>query len=126
MVDSGKVQAGALNFKTWDKSKGSAPNTIEVWRTPGYVDYCWASAPSVSDELRQKFADAFIALALGAKGVFVGRPLFWGLAYDGADGVKFMLDILRSEFDRSLSYCGFKNVSEITRSAVNVPLSWDY
>ena len=28
------------------------------------------------------------ALALGAKGVFVGRPVLWGLAYNGVDGVK--------------------------------------
>jgi len=62
MVDSGKVQAGALNFKTWDKNKDTAPNVVEVWRTPGYVDYCWAAAPSVSPALRQKFADAFIGL----------------------------------------------------------------
>jgi phosphonate transport system substrate-binding protein len=62
MVDSGKVQAGVLNYKTWETNKGSAPNTVEVWRTPGYVDYCWAAAPGVSSALRQKFADAFIAL----------------------------------------------------------------
>lgn len=62
IVNSGKVQAGALNFKTWETNKGSAPNTIEVWRTPGYVDYCWAASPGVSSALRQKFADAFIAL----------------------------------------------------------------
>ena len=67
-----------------------------------------------------------MALALGARGVFVGRPLFWGLSYDGADGVKLMLDILRNEFDRSLSYCGFNKVSDINASAINVPSDWTY
>ena len=71
-------------------------------------------------------ADVFAALALGARGVFVGRPLFWGLSYNGAEGVRLMLDILRSEFDRALSYCGFRDISEIKPSAVNVPSSWDY
>ena len=47
-----------------------------------------------------------MAMALGARGVFVGRPLFWGLSYAGAEGVKLMLEILKSEFDRALSYCG--------------------
>ena len=71
-------------------------------------------------------ADVMAALALGARGVFVGRPLFWGLSYDGKNGVKLMLDILRSEFDRALSYCGFRNIPEIKPSAVNVPSSWTY
>ena len=105
----------------------------QIDRTLSSIETLAPISAAVGDRLEiyldsgvRRGADAFIALALGARGVFVGRPLFWGLAYDGADGVKFMLDILRSEFDRSLSYCGFKNVSEITRSAVNVPLSWDY
>ena len=71
-------------------------------------------------------SDVLMAMALGARGVFVGRPLFWGLSYAGAEGVKLMLEILKSEFDRALSYCGYRDVSEIKPSAVNVPSNWTY
>ena len=69
-------------------------------------------------------SDAFMALALGARGVFVGRPTFWGMAYKGADGVKLMLDILKAEFDRCLAFCGYRTVSEIEPSSINIPNHW--
>ena len=39
-------------------------------------------------------SDVIKALALGAKAVAIGRPLFWGLAIDGADGVHGVLELL--------------------------------
>ena len=60
------------------------------------------------------------AIALGARGVFVGRPLFWGLANGGQSGVEHMLEIMRAEFDRSLAYAGCSNVSEIHRGLVSL------
>ncbi|KAF5296280.1 hypothetical protein FQR65_LT10275 [Abscondita terminalis] len=53
-------------------------------------------------------ADIFKALALGAKMVFVGRPILWGLSYDGQDGVKKVLDILENELDNTLALAGRK------------------
>ena len=69
-------------------------------------------------------SDAFMALALGARGVFVGRPVFWGMSYKGAEGVKLMLDILKSEFDRCLAFCGYRTIPEIEISSVNIPSHW--
>ena len=59
--------------------------------------------------------DVLKAIALGARGVFVGRPLFWGLANGGQSGVSTMLEIMRTEFDRAMAYAGCRNVSEIHR-----------
>jgi len=64
--------------------------------------------------------DALKAIALGARGVFVGRPLFWGLANGGQDGVESMLDIMRTEFDRAMAYCGARTVSDIHRGLVSL------
>lgn len=50
--------------------------------------------------------DAFKALALGAKMVLVGRPALWGLTYNGKEGVKKILDILRTEFEHTLMLTG--------------------
>lgn len=67
--------------------------------------------------------DVLKALALGARAVMVGRPLFWGLAYDGASGVHKMLEILREEFDRAMAYTGCIKVSDIKSSLVGLPCS---
>ena len=46
--------------------------------------------------------DIAIALALGARGVLVGRPMFWALAAGGQAGVERALAILRDEFEIAL------------------------
>jgi 4-hydroxymandelate oxidase len=63
-------------------------------------------------------ADVVKALALGAKAVFIGRPLFWGLAVDGERGVARVLDILREEMEITMAKCGRPNIASIDASAV--------
>ena len=50
--------------------------------------------------------DIAIALALGASGVLVGRPIFWALAAGGQAGVERALAILREEFEIALALLG--------------------
>lgn len=59
--------------------------------------------------------DVFKALALGADFVWVGRPVLWGLAYKGEEGVKLMLRILSDEFRLCMGLAGVVNVKEITK-----------
>lgn len=65
--------------------------------------------------------DVFKALALGARAVLVGRPVMWGLAYDGGNGVRMMLEMLRDEFEKAMDFCGVATVTEIDRSMVSLP-----
>ncbi len=65
--------------------------------------------------------DIAVALALGASGVLVGRPLLWALAADGAAGVANALAILREEFEIALALLGAAAVDELTRSHVVGP-----
>ena len=58
--------------------------------------------------------DIVKALALGARAVLVARPVIWGLALDGADGVRAVLDHLRAELMRSMALCGVAKLDEIT------------
>jgi isopentenyl diphosphate isomerase/L-lactate dehydrogenase-like FMN-dependent dehydrogenase len=57
--------------------------------------------------------DILKALALGAKAVMVGRPILWGLATGGEEGVKRVLTILKSELDLAMALCGFTAISQI-------------
>lgn len=63
-------------------------------------------------------ADVVKAIALGAKAVFIGRPLFWGLAVDGERGVARVLDILREEIEITMAKCGRSNIASIDSTVV--------
>ena len=62
--------------------------------------------------------DVLKAIALGAKAVLVGRPVLWGLAAAGSDGVAEVLALLAAEFDQAMALCGCRDVSEITRDLI--------
>ncbi|KAF4462973.1 (S)-2-hydroxy-acid oxidase [Fusarium albosuccineum] len=64
--------------------------------------------------------DIFKALALGAKCVWIGRPVLWGLAYDGEAGVTKTLDILYAEFKRCMQLCGCNTIADITPASLGV------
>jgi 4-hydroxymandelate oxidase len=65
--------------------------------------------------------DIAVALALGASGVLVGRPLLWALAVHGADGVANALGILREEFEIAMALLGAATVGDLTRRHVGGP-----
>lgn len=66
--------------------------------------------------------DIVKALALGARAVLIGRPILWGLATGGADGVQAVLDHLHGELKRSMALCGAATLDELTPDLV-APLS---
>jgi 4-hydroxymandelate oxidase len=65
--------------------------------------------------------DIFKALALGARGVAIGRPYCWGLAAFGQAGVEKVIDLLRAELELIMRQCGVRTIAEISRSFVVAP-----
>jgi isopentenyl diphosphate isomerase/L-lactate dehydrogenase-like FMN-dependent dehydrogenase len=65
------------------------------------------------------------ALCLGARAVLGGRAYAYGLAAAGEDGVNRAIDILRTDLDRTLRLLGCPSVTQLDRSYVSVPPSWD-
>lgn len=63
-------------------------------------------------------SDVFKCLALGAKMVFVGRPILWGLACEGANGVGNVMRILRDELELTMKLSGCSKLSDITPAMV--------
>ena len=59
--------------------------------------------------------DVFKALALGAEFVWIGRPVLWGLAYKGQEGVELCLRLLSDEFRLCMGLAGTVKVGDITR-----------
>ncbi len=57
--------------------------------------------------------DVIKALALGAKGVFIGRAFLYGLGAMGEAGVALCLDIIRNELDITMALCGFRDIRDV-------------
>jgi len=62
--------------------------------------------------------DVLKALALGARAVFIGRPILWGLAYRGEQGVRDVLSLLQKELELAMGLCGVADLKAITRQHV--------
>jgi isopentenyl diphosphate isomerase/L-lactate dehydrogenase-like FMN-dependent dehydrogenase len=62
--------------------------------------------------------DALKALALGARGVLIGRAMLWGLAVAGEEGVTHVLQLLRNEVELGLALLGCASPAEVTRTHV--------
>jgi L-lactate dehydrogenase (cytochrome) len=59
--------------------------------------------------------DVIRALALGAKGVYIGRPFLYGLGALGEAGVTKCLDIIRNELDLTMAFCGKRDINDVDR-----------
>lgn len=64
--------------------------------------------------------DVLKAIALGAKGTFIGRPFLYGLGAMGRAGVTLALEIIRKEMDTTMALCGKRDIHDIDRSIL-----WD-
>ncbi|XP_041633798.1 hydroxyacid oxidase 1 [Cheilinus undulatus] len=62
--------------------------------------------------------DVLKAIALGAKAVFIGRPVLWGLACQGEQGVIQLLELLKEELRLAMALSGCRSLSEVSRSRV--------
>ena len=62
--------------------------------------------------------DVLKALGLGARAVFLGRPILWGLACGGESGVRDVLKMLREELILAMRLAGKRTIGEIDRSLV--------
>lgn len=64
--------------------------------------------------------DIFIALALGASAVLIGRPVLWALAVNGGAGVAALLRLLQEELTLTMTLAGRPTIADIDRSAVTM------
>lgn len=62
--------------------------------------------------------DVLKALALGARAVLIGRPILWALSLHGADGVKTVLQHLRTELVHAMQLTGTARLAEATPDLV--------
>lgn len=93
--------------------------------SPATIDVLPEIAATVGDRTEilldggvRRGADVLKALALGARAVLVGRPILWGLATTGAEGVERVLRLLEEELDLAMALSGCPDVSAVTRDLI--------
>jgi L-lactate dehydrogenase (cytochrome) len=69
--------------------------------------------------------DVLKALALGAKGTFIGRSYIYGLGAMGQAGVTKALEIIQKELDISMALCGVQKAVDLSREHVLVPRDFE-
>ena len=98
--------------------RGEESNRSTIECLPEVVSVAGNLIPVLIDGGIRRGTDIFKALALGARGVGIGRPFLWGLAAFGQPGVERVLDILRAELVMVMKQCGTRSIAEINRSHV--------
>jgi L-lactate dehydrogenase (cytochrome) len=88
-----------------------APSSIRV--LPEIVDAVGQSCDIYLDSGIRSGQDVLKAMALGAKGTFVGRAFLWGLGAGGEAGVTRVLQILQREMDITMALMGERDIRHV-------------
>ncbi len=91
-----------------------APSSIAA--LPAIVDAVGSEIEVHMDGGIRSGQDVLRALALGAQGVYIGRPFLYGLGAMGRDGVSKCLEIIRNELDLSMAFCGLRDVTQVDKN----------
>ncbi len=91
-------------------------STIEA--LPEVLEGAGVRMPVMIDGGFRRGTDVFKALALGARGVGIGRPYLWGLGAFGQPGVEMVLELLRRELKTIMRQSGTRSIAEIDRGFV--------
>lgn len=93
-------------------------STLEA--LPGVAEAVDGRIPVIFDGGIRRGSDVFKALALGAQFVLIGRPVLWGLSFDGQKGVETVLNILERELSRTMALAGVTEIGGINKSFLAV------
>ncbi len=69
--------------------------------------------------------DVLKAMAMGAKGTYIGRAFIYGLGAMGQTGVTRALEVIHKELDTTMALCGETNVNDLGRHNLLVPKNFE-
>jgi L-lactate dehydrogenase (cytochrome) len=96
----------------------SAASTIS--KLPAIVQAVGAKTEVLLDGGVRSGADIFKAIALGARGVLIGRPWVWALAGAGQRGLRDLLATLQRELQLTMTMAGVTRIADIDASHLDV------
>jgi 4-hydroxymandelate oxidase len=101
----------ASTYNVANGTSGESP----ILRLAEIVDAA-GQVPVLVDGSLRRGTDIIKALAFGARAVLIGRPVMWGLAAYGADGVQGVLEMLQTELARYMGMCGKSRLADLDRT----------
>jgi isopentenyl diphosphate isomerase/L-lactate dehydrogenase-like FMN-dependent dehydrogenase len=113
-VESGA--AGVIVSNHGGRQLDGVPAALDA--LPEVVEAVESSVEVLVDGGVRRGTDVVKALALGARAVLVGRPYVWGLAANGEEGVRGVLELMREEIRLALALAGCTSPSAVTRAHV--------
>ncbi len=93
-----------------------APSSIQV--LPEIVDAVGNKIEVHIDGGIRSGQDVVKSLCLGAKGTYIGRAFLYGLGALGKYGVFKSLDIIKNELDKTMAFCGRRDVENLNRDNI--------
>ena len=70
--------------------------------------------------------DVLKAVAMGAKGTYIGRSFVYGLGAMGQAGVTKALEIIHREMDVTMALCGHRTIQEVSKNSLLIPKGFGY
>lgn len=113
------VQSGASGIIVSNhggRNLDTVPPTIEV--LPYITKQVKKRIPVLMDGGIRRGTDVVKAIASGADAVLVGRPICYGLACGGAEGVAKVLGILKRELEIAMALLGITSIAGINQSVI--------
>ncbi|WP_133595642.1 alpha-hydroxy acid oxidase [Tepidicella xavieri] len=108
--------AGVIVSNHGGRVLDTAPSTATA--LPLVADAVAGRAAVLVDGGLRRGTDILKALALGAHGVLVGRPVLHGLAHAGAQGAAHVLRLLQDELMAAMALCGLADIAAIDRACL--------
>jgi L-lactate dehydrogenase (cytochrome) len=69
--------------------------------------------------------DVLKAVAMGAKGTYIGRAYVYGLGAMGEAGVTKALQVIHKELDTSMALCGRRDITQVDRDILLIPADFE-
>lgn len=110
LADSGVADAIIVSNHGGRQLDGALSSVAAL---PAIVDAVGGRVEILMDGGIRSGQDVIKALALGAKGVFIGRAFLYGLGAMGEAGVTACLDVIRKELDVTMALCGLRDVTHV-------------
>ena len=75
----------------------------------------------IVDGQMRRGTDVLKALALGGKGILLGRPILWAALVGGTAGMAHLLRLMTEELRRAMLYTGTKSLATVSRDILILP-----
>jgi 4-hydroxymandelate oxidase len=116
------VEAGAAGIVVSNHGRRQVAGVVPTAEVlPEVVAAVAGAVPVLVDGGIRSGIDVLRAIAIGAAGVGVGRPVLWGLAATGTAGVTAVLDGLKAELRQAMAAVGAASLEKLLPSTVRLP-----